>query len=957
MRFRWAECQLDREARALERAGKPVRVQPLVLDLLLLLLQHRGRVVSEEFLRRELWHDVQVTEASLRRLVKEARRAIGDDGARQEQIQTIRGRGIRFATPVTTNDGWDTSFVGRADVMEALEQRLEEVAGGLGGLTLLHGPAGVGKTRTLAELEARAAVRGFRVLHGSGRAEAEGDAFHPWLDVAHALGVGDLFRGAPDDAASGSREASNVDARRYAKFRAVSEILGRAARKRPILIALDDLQLADRDGLEALRFLAPTLLRAPVWILGAYRTGGGSRTEEALRVLATLGADTSTQDLALRGLGAAELRSLLRSHLRAEVGEPLAALLADRADGNPLFSLEIARSLQRDGYSLEGDPAPAAEAKLAHGIEPLLARRLSALPESARRLLGAASAIGGEFDAELLREAEACSSEDLAPALDACETAGLIEPRSERKWRFCHPLLAEAMHNQLEAEREGGSAAQHLRIAEALERLGETDPFLLARHFVRSRAVARADRILPYAMAAAREACRRSAFADAEYWYRQATSLADSPDAPPAELCDALLGLGDVLVAGVGVAHARVAFERVARLAVRTGDLRRLALAALGYAHRPAGFGGPEPRVLQWLRAAHAAPCGDRSIEALVSSRLGAELAFAGSAHAAEAEARLQEGVVAARELGDPFTLGRVLGDLSASQFSAIDTRAWIALGEEFAYWGKQAGNHEIEFRGLESRATGLLELGERDELEDAVVECQYFARDHPFRFARTVTGGMVAMLALLDGRLTDARIAIDEAERESGGAVSVGLAAQIATQRYWLAFEEGRFQDMAPALERAWVRFPSLPALLAGSGLAHALSGQADAAGRALRALMDQLPRLAHDRGRLPTLVLAAEISHRVGAPEAAAALEPELRPHAALGAVVATASAYAGSVAQALGWLAAARGDSRRAVEYFQRALRTHEALRSPPWCARSARAIEEMRHLRVVRGGRTR
>jgi Flp pilus assembly protein TadD len=97
---------------------------------------------------------------------------------------------------------------------------------------------------------------------------------------------------------------------------------------------------------------------------------------------------------------------------------------------------------------------------------------------------------------------------------------------------------------------------------------------------------------------------------------------------------------------------------------------------------------------------------------------------------------------------------------------------------------------------------------------------------------------------------------------------------------------------------------------------------------------------------------VFAAEIAHRVGDPEAAKVLTAELTPFAGVSAVIGNASAYLGSVEQALGWTAAARGEARAAVEHFQRALRVHEALRSPPWCARSERAIAEMRRLRLVR-----
>jgi hypothetical protein len=239
-------------------------------------------------------------------------------------------------------------------------------------------------------------------------------------------------------------------------------------------------------------------------------------------------------------------------------------------------------------------------------------------------------------------------------------------------------------------------------------------------------------------------------------------------------------------------------------------------------------------------------------------------------------EALLSASRETALAFGDPFTIGRVLGDRSSSGFSARDPSGWIAVADEIIRHARAAGDLETEFRGLEARATGYLQLGDRGALEDAVQRCRRFAGDHPFRFARTVTGGMDAMLALLDGRFADACAAIDQAERDSGGAASLGLAAQISTQRFWLALEEGRLEGLPQALERAFARFPRLPALTSGLGLAHALSGDRESARRALADVLAMLPTMPYDRGRLPCLVIAAEIAYRVRARDVAAVLLP---------------------------------------------------------------------------------
>ena len=91
---------------------------------------------------------------------------------------------------------------------------------------------------------------------------------------------------------------------------------------------------------------------------------------------------------------------------------------------------------------------------------------------------------------------------------------------------------------------------------------------------------------------------------------------------------------------------------------------------------------------MDWLRTARAHPLGDPSLDARVASRLGYELLLCSPDQQCDARALIEEGVVSARRLADPRVLGRVLTDLAASQFSADDTRAWIALNDEIRRCG-----------------------------------------------------------------------------------------------------------------------------------------------------------------------------------------------------------------------------------------------------------------------------
>jgi pimeloyl-ACP methyl ester carboxylesterase/DNA-binding winged helix-turn-helix (wHTH) protein len=104
MIFAFGDSQLDTDTLELRRAGAPVGVEPQVFDVLAYLVTHRDRVVRKEELLDEVWGDRFVSESALTSRIKDARRAVGDDGHRQAVIRTIHGRGYRFVATVGASD-------------------------------------------------------------------------------------------------------------------------------------------------------------------------------------------------------------------------------------------------------------------------------------------------------------------------------------------------------------------------------------------------------------------------------------------------------------------------------------------------------------------------------------------------------------------------------------------------------------------------------------------------------------------------------------------------------------------------------------------------------------------------------------------------------------------------------------------------------------------------------------
>jgi pimeloyl-ACP methyl ester carboxylesterase len=103
VKYAFEGMELDLAVFELRRNGVAVPMEPQVFDVLRYLVQHRDRVVAKEELMDELWGGRFVSEAAVTSRIKQARRALGDDGQSQRMIKTLHGRGYRFVAPVDTD--------------------------------------------------------------------------------------------------------------------------------------------------------------------------------------------------------------------------------------------------------------------------------------------------------------------------------------------------------------------------------------------------------------------------------------------------------------------------------------------------------------------------------------------------------------------------------------------------------------------------------------------------------------------------------------------------------------------------------------------------------------------------------------------------------------------------------------------------------------------------------------
>ncbi len=153
--YRFVDCEVDVGRRELRRAGQLIHLEPQAFELLVVLLQRAAEVVSKADLLDGVWGHRFLSEANVTTRVKEVRRAVGDDGRRQQIIKNVPGHGYRFVAPMMG----EPTPAARAVATDGLIGRDEEFAALLELLRIapvvtLTGPGGVGKS-TLARAMAK----------------------------------------------------------------------------------------------------------------------------------------------------------------------------------------------------------------------------------------------------------------------------------------------------------------------------------------------------------------------------------------------------------------------------------------------------------------------------------------------------------------------------------------------------------------------------------------------------------------------------------------------------------------------------------------------------------------------------------------------------------------------------------------------------------------------------------
>lgn len=953
MLYRFGAFELDEARGELRREGRPVAIQPKPLALLALLLRERERVVPAEEILETLWPDTVVTPGSLNRAVSHARRAIGDTH-RGRLIKSVSRRGYRFsgevvaleaagaASPGAERGAPERPFVGRADALAKLRDAFAgTVRRREGAVVLISGPPGIGKTRltelAAAELEATGAL----ALVGRAR-EGEGvPAFWLFAQVlrrlleqpaaadavreiaTHAGELADLLGlRAPEGPGAGAPQQS-----RFLLFDAVCRALLRAARRRPLLIVLEDLQWAGSESLRLLEHLAHEQLDAPLMVLGTVRDEPRELGSPVTRTLSLLRAQDRCVEIALQPFSRAEVGALLEQVLGRPAPPDFTSELFARTEGVPLFVREALRLLEERGALAEPERVPREGVALPARALDLIRRPLERLSPGAHSLVSAAAVLGRDFDLAAAATVAGLSRGDALDRVDEAVMAGVLEgaPAGATSFRFTHALFQEAA---LAALSPGVRARLHLRAAEHLERenAGDASAVLaeLAHHHHRALAVGDPERACAAAVRAAEQSSRLGAWEQAALHYEQAReAFEEIPGCDPARRLALALECAEAWRLASERSRRRETAREAFELARALGRPREMAQAAIGLLDlQEWGVGDDFARAA--IEEALAALPERGSVE---EARLVTRLAYLDIRHVYRQAADVaRRAVELARAAGDPDALQDALYTLHFSIGGPEGLAERTALAGEIEAVAGKSRSADRSLIALLDTAADRFELGDRPGALRMREAARRVAGARPHLGMRWHLEVYDTGVALLEGRL-------DEVEARARGAYSVGLRAEhpyaracFSAHRALLGRARGQsgavLEALAPALRARqgpthWVQAVVARAELEGGRAKEARARFDDLAARGFTDIPRNLRWTA-------TLVEIAHLCADLEAEEATGALEALLVPHAHHHAVMPLAICYGGPVSYALARLAALRGARREARELYADALR---------------------------------
>jgi DNA-binding CsgD family transcriptional regulator len=337
--------------------------------------------------------------------------------------------GQRLATP---------PIRGRAGELKVIDALVTAVAHGHGGVLVIEGPPGIGKSRLLTELMALADMGGVRTLFG--------EAFEYQQTVPFfSLFMATLRADPPVGDADALRRLGGSEDLRYWVVDDLADAIRAAAAQTPLAIVLEDIHWADKSTLLALRSLASARPDVAVlWVLTVRTGAGGPAVQETLSVLQR----TNAAFLQVPAMTAGAVTEMVQDVVRASADESLLTLAA-KAHGNPFLVRELVGGLGEEGrLNVSGGRAAASGHALPRRLGAGMQQRLDHLSSDAGEVVRVAAVLPDRFSAGLLAAMLERQPSSLLAAVEEAVRADLLVEDGEQL-RFRHDLLRETTRQSL----------------------------------------------------------------------------------------------------------------------------------------------------------------------------------------------------------------------------------------------------------------------------------------------------------------------------------------------------------------------------------------------------------------------------------------------------------------------------------------------------------------------------
>jgi DNA-binding CsgD family transcriptional regulator/tetratricopeptide (TPR) repeat protein len=376
-------------------------------------------------------------------------------------------------------------LVGRSHERILIQKQLSAAQHGHGGLVILSGEAGVGKTTLTRDICRRASQNGALVLTGQCYDGANTPPYGPWAELLEQ--IHNLRELTPNLSAISEPDLSRSTSQ-AAFFSEIRGFLQAIALERQLIIVLEDMHWSDSASLNLLRVVARQIFTAPILLLMTYRSDEVTRKHPLYQLLPVLVREALAVRIDLSPLRDDDVRLLIEHDYRLPRDDAirLTHYVQAYAEGNPFFVSELLRALEGTAL-LQAESGAWTLGRLQPIEVPVLLQqvvdaRLARLGDDADHLLSTASVIGEVVPLELWASVCQVSEEALFPLIERATEARLFTASADGLTvHFAHALVREALYQRILPPRR---RVIHRAVGEALEHQARTPEFdEVAYHF------------------------------------------------------------------------------------------------------------------------------------------------------------------------------------------------------------------------------------------------------------------------------------------------------------------------------------------------------------------------------------------------------------------------------------------------------------------------------------------